>query len=188
MAEQKTNVMRLLDQKKIPYRAHAYPHGDTAVDGVTVAGFTSGELTLKDASVILDAAKAAWLNARGSHADVSGRLSNVTVSEFATAYLCNLDIMNADASAKLEVSGISVNGDNVEISVTLTRTDAVEQKINGVLKFYGAATLAAFKDASATPISSTTLVDDNFSKGDTATATFDKSGDTFFNAAIEERK
>ena len=38
MAEQKTNVMRLLDQKKIAYRAHAYPHGDTAVDGVTVAG------------------------------------------------------------------------------------------------------------------------------------------------------
>ncbi len=38
MAEQKTNVMRLLDQKKIPYRSHAYPHGDAAVDGVTVAG------------------------------------------------------------------------------------------------------------------------------------------------------
>ena len=38
MAEQKTNVMRLLDQKKVAYRAHAYPHGDDAVDGVTVAG------------------------------------------------------------------------------------------------------------------------------------------------------
>ena len=38
MAEQKTNVMRLLDQKKIPYVPHAYPHGDEAVDGVTVAG------------------------------------------------------------------------------------------------------------------------------------------------------
>ena len=38
MAEQKTNVMRLLDHNKIPYCAHAYPHGDTAVDGVTVAG------------------------------------------------------------------------------------------------------------------------------------------------------
>ena len=43
MAEQKTNVMRLLDQKKIPYRAHAYPHGDTAVDGVTVAGLIGKE-------------------------------------------------------------------------------------------------------------------------------------------------
>ena len=38
MAEQKTNVMRLLDQKKVAYRAHAYPHGNDAVDGVTVAG------------------------------------------------------------------------------------------------------------------------------------------------------
>ena len=40
MAEQKTNVMRVLDQKKIPYTAHAYPHGDEAVDGVTVAKLT----------------------------------------------------------------------------------------------------------------------------------------------------
>ena len=37
MAEQKTNVMRLLEQKKIPYTPHEYPHGDEAVDGVTVA-------------------------------------------------------------------------------------------------------------------------------------------------------
>ena len=40
MAEQKTNVMRLLEQKKIPYTAHSYPHGDEAVDGVTVAMIT----------------------------------------------------------------------------------------------------------------------------------------------------
>ena len=25
---EKTNVMRILDQKKIPYTAHTYPHGD----------------------------------------------------------------------------------------------------------------------------------------------------------------
>ncbi|MBR7056364.1 MAG: Cys-tRNA(Pro) deacylase, partial [Oscillospiraceae bacterium] len=37
MKEQKTNVMRLLDQKKIPYTPHAYPHGDGPVDGATVA-------------------------------------------------------------------------------------------------------------------------------------------------------
>ena len=37
MKEQKTNVMRVLDQKKIPYNAHEYPHGDAPVDGVTVA-------------------------------------------------------------------------------------------------------------------------------------------------------
>lgn len=38
MAEIKTNVMRLLEQKKVPYTAHSYPHGADAVDGVTVAG------------------------------------------------------------------------------------------------------------------------------------------------------
>ena len=40
MAAQKTNVMRLLEQKKIPYTPHEYPHGDEAVDGVTVARMT----------------------------------------------------------------------------------------------------------------------------------------------------
>lgn len=40
MAVQKTNVMRLLEQKKIPYVPHEYPHGDEAVDGVTVARMT----------------------------------------------------------------------------------------------------------------------------------------------------
>ena len=39
----KTNVMRVLDQRKIPYIPHTYPHGDTAVDGVTVAALTGLE-------------------------------------------------------------------------------------------------------------------------------------------------
>ena len=37
---EKTNVMRLLGQKKVPYTPHTYPHGDDAVDGVTVAQMT----------------------------------------------------------------------------------------------------------------------------------------------------
>lgn len=37
MKEQKTNVMRLLEQKKIKYIPHEYPHGGEAVDGLTVA-------------------------------------------------------------------------------------------------------------------------------------------------------
>ena len=40
MAEQKTNVMRVLEQKKVPYTPHSYPHGEDAVDGVTVAAMT----------------------------------------------------------------------------------------------------------------------------------------------------
>ena len=36
--EEKTNVMRVLEQKKIAYTAHTYPHEEgVAVDGVTVA-------------------------------------------------------------------------------------------------------------------------------------------------------
>ena len=36
--EEKTNVMRLLEQKKIAYTAYTYPHEEgVAVDGVTVA-------------------------------------------------------------------------------------------------------------------------------------------------------
>lgn len=35
--EEKTNVMRILDQKKVPYTAHTYPVGDAAPDGVSVA-------------------------------------------------------------------------------------------------------------------------------------------------------
>lgn len=37
MAEQKTNVMRVLEQKKIAYTPHTYPHGDGPVDGASVA-------------------------------------------------------------------------------------------------------------------------------------------------------
>lgn len=35
--EEKTNVMRVLDQKKTPYTPHTYPVGDAAPDGVSVA-------------------------------------------------------------------------------------------------------------------------------------------------------
>ena len=37
MASDKTNVMRVLEQHRITYTAHEYPHGKDAVDGVTVA-------------------------------------------------------------------------------------------------------------------------------------------------------
>lgn len=43
MAEQKTNVMRVLDQKKIRYAAHEYPHGDAPVDGKTVAALIGAD-------------------------------------------------------------------------------------------------------------------------------------------------
>ena len=43
MKEQKTNAMRILEQKKIPYRALTYPHGDAPVDGTTVAALTGSD-------------------------------------------------------------------------------------------------------------------------------------------------
>ena len=40
MAENKTNVMRILEQKKIPYEPHFYPHGEgIPTDGITVANY-----------------------------------------------------------------------------------------------------------------------------------------------------
>lgn len=38
--ELKTNVMRILEKEKVDYKAHYYPHGKEAVDGVTVAELT----------------------------------------------------------------------------------------------------------------------------------------------------
>lgn len=37
MKEQKTNVMRFLEKNKVSFTAREYPHGDEAVDGMTVA-------------------------------------------------------------------------------------------------------------------------------------------------------
>ena len=37
MSQIKTNVMRILEQHKIEYKAHTYPHGKDAVDGFFIA-------------------------------------------------------------------------------------------------------------------------------------------------------
>ena len=34
---EKTNVMRILDQKKIKYNSYEYPHDDSEIDGISVA-------------------------------------------------------------------------------------------------------------------------------------------------------
>ena len=41
--EEKTNVMRTLEQKKIPYTAHTYPADGGAMDGVSVAQYLGQE-------------------------------------------------------------------------------------------------------------------------------------------------
>ncbi len=40
MAQAKTNAMRILERAGIKYTPHTYPHGDEAVDGVSVARLT----------------------------------------------------------------------------------------------------------------------------------------------------
>ncbi len=42
---EKTNVMRILEQKKIPYTPHFYPHGEgIPTDGITVANFVNKDV------------------------------------------------------------------------------------------------------------------------------------------------
>ena len=94
--------------------------------------------------------------------------------------------MNESARAELKITSIKVNADNVEIAVSLTRTGAISQAINGSLKFYGAETLAQFKSNATKPIVSTTLADEDFSQGDTVIRLFPKDDNVFFKAGIEE--
>ena len=114
----------------------------------------------------------------------------MSAKELNDAYLLNLDITDGERSYAFAITDVDVGAETVTVSVTLTRNGALMDAtsaslpINGVLKFYGAATLEEFKTATA-PLSSQTLVDDDFSDGDTATATFPKGDNVFFKAKIE---
>ena len=161
---------------------------------VAVEGFSEAETVLLkgNASVILDAAKAAWLNScAGGKTAVGSAAAGLSAQEFSDAYLLNLDITDDARSYTFEITRVDVGAENVTVDVTLTRSGNIAQSVNGILKFYGAATLEAFKSPALKPLSSETVSDDDFSDGNTATATYPKvSGtttNTFFKAKIEER-
>ena len=155
---------------------------------VSAEGFAADdEVLLRDnAAVILDAAKAAWLNnCAGNKTAVTNAAAVLSTDDFNNAYLLNLDI-TGENSYSFRITSIDVATNTVTIGVTLTRTGKIAQKTNGVLKFYGAATVAAFTSASPIP---TTISNDDFSDGDTATAEIPLVGDdppAFFKAKIEE--
>ena len=156
---------------------------------VSAEGFAEDdEVLLKDnAAVILDAAKAAWLNScAGDKTAVGNAAAVLSADDFNKAYLLNLDI-TGECSYSFRITSVDVAAEKVTIGVTLTRTGKIAQKTNGVLKFYGAATADAF--TTATPIP-TTIPNGDFSDGDAATAEIPLVGDdppAFFKAKIEER-
>ena len=160
---------------------------------MVVIGFAENEtVVLKDNAVaILGAAKAAWLNkcAGGDKAAAGSAAANVSSKEFEEAYLLNLDIADGERSYSFAIADVKVGDENVTVSVTLKRAGIAGGEtapINGTLKFYGASTLEAFKNASSVAIETTNLTDGDFSKSDTATAKFPKGENKFFKAKIEE--
>ena len=160
---------------------------------MVVLGFAENEtVVLKDNAIaILNAAKAAWLNkcAGGDKAAAGSAAANVSSKEFEEAYLLNLDIADGERSYSFAIADVKVGDENVTVSVTLKRAGIAGGEaapINGTLKFYGASTLEAFKNASSAAIETTNLTAGDFSKSDTATATFPKGANKFFKAKIEE--
>ena len=155
-------------------------------------GFAPNEtVVLKDNAVaILDAAKAAWLNkcAGGDKAAAGSAAANVSSKEFNEAYLLNLDITDGERSYSFAIADVKVGDENVTVSATLKRTGIAGGEaapINGTLKFYGASTIEAFKNVGSAPVETTNLTDGDFSKSDTATATFQAGENKFFKAKIE---
>ena len=117
-------------------------------EDVAVTGFSAAETVVlkENASVVLDAAKAKWLNScAGGKTAVGSAAAGLSAREFADAYLLNLDITEADRSYAFEITGVDVGAETVTVGVKLTRNGHIAQSINGTLKFYGAATLDAFK-------------------------------------------
>ena len=156
---------------------------------VVVEGFAKDEEVLLkgNTSVILDKAMATWLNkCAGGKAAVSNAVAVISKDDFDKAYLLNLDV-TGESSYSFKITSIEVGADKVTIGVTLSRTGKIAQNTNGVLKFYGVATVEAFKTAE--PISKE-IPNEDFSGGDTATVELPIEGDNppkFFKAKIVER-
>ncbi|MBQ2625034.1 MAG: hypothetical protein IJG18_08065 [Kiritimatiellae bacterium] len=141
-------------------------------------------ITFTDRNVQLSADQAAWLNKLGAKSAVAEALATLSSDQFSSAYLLNLDLTDT-FTYEFTVSDITVGDSTVEVEVTLTRTGTLvdgKSSINGTLKLMGGATLPAsgFVDLHVAPVG-----DYDFSDGDTATWSFGKGSEKFFQPVIE---
>ncbi len=111
--------------------------------------------------------------------DTPALTTNAKLNE---CYLLNCDISQAGAGGSITITGITVSGSSVTVTVALTRTAGYTGGINGTLKLQGTADLAT---APATLTEGVSVVNEKFTTDGPATATFTGSGATFFKAIVE---
>ena len=135
--------------------------------------------------VTLTAAQATWLNSFNNYDTIDAALK-ADSSNLEKRYLLNVDPLTGDGS--ITITGITIDAQGVHVAVALSRTESGSaisgnRAINGTLCLYGTADLTA--GMSRGPLESVTLDNGTFASGNTATATFTGSGETFFKAVIE---
>jgi hypothetical protein len=139
------------------------------------------EVRLYGTNVTITASQATWLKACGDKTTVSNAIENVTYERFISAYLLNLDV-TGEFSYDFKVSDINVAGEDVTLTVSLTRTGALANKINGTVALTGTDELGK----TFATISEAVVTDDDFSdNGSTTTITLKTGGAKFFQPVIK---
>ena len=93
MPEIKTNVMRILEKKKVTFSAHTYPHGDEAVDGATVAELTGQDPDQVFKTLITQGASKQYY-------------------VFVIPVLCELDLKKAAKAGYIEFDDLAISFNN----------------------------------------------------------------------------
>lgn len=149
------------------------PEGFVEDEVVTLAG---------DDTATLTTAQATWLNACGAKAAVAAKIATMDSTAFNNAYLLNLDI-TGEFGYEFKVAAIEVGDDDVTVTVSLTRTGALDEttKINGAVVLTGTDELGKTFET----IDEAAVADDDFSESNTTTITLDKGDAKFFRPVIE---
>lgn len=147
-------------------------------------GFVEDEVVTlaDDDTATLTAAQATWLNACGAKAAVAAKIATMDSTAFNNAYLLNLDI-TGEFGYEFKVTAIEVGDDDVTVTVSLTRTGALDEttKINGAVVLTGTDELGKTFET----IDEAAVADDDFSEGNATTITLDKGDAKFFRPVIE---